>query len=42
MEPIGNFLGVDRLRIAQLQDYLVDIIYEKIDPMAELYGGTAT
>ena len=41
MEPIGNFLGGDRLKIAQLQDYLVDIIYERIDPRAELHGGTA-
>ena len=41
MEPIGNFLGGDRLKIAQLQDYLVDIIYERIDPRAELHGWTA-
>ena len=41
MEPIRNFLSGDRLKIAELQDYIVDIIYEKIDPRAELYGGTA-
>ena len=41
MEPIRNFLSGDRLKVAELQDYIVDIIYEKIDPRAELYGGTA-
>lgn len=41
MEPIRNFLSGERLKLAELQDYVIDIIYSKIDPTSTLYGGTA-
>ncbi|MGC8618550.1 MAG: nucleotidyl transferase AbiEii/AbiGii toxin family protein [Thermoplasmata archaeon] len=41
MEPIGSFLTGERLKLAELQDYVIDIIYSKIDASSILYGGTA-
>ena len=41
MEPIGSFLTGQRLRLAELQDYVIDIIYDYFYPDALLYGGTA-
>ncbi|MFG1415987.1 MAG: nucleotidyl transferase AbiEii/AbiGii toxin family protein [Thermoplasmataceae archaeon] len=41
MEPIGSFLSDQRLKHAELQDYIIDIIYDRIQPDALLYGGTA-
>lgn len=41
MEPIGNLLKKPRIDLANLQDYLIEIIYNKINPNAILYGGTA-
>ncbi|MCL4451152.1 MAG: nucleotidyl transferase AbiEii/AbiGii toxin family protein [Candidatus Thermoplasmatota archaeon] len=41
MEPIGSFLSGQRLKLAELQDYIIDIIYDRIQPAALLYGGTA-
>ena len=41
MEPIGSFLTGQRLRLAELQDYVIDIIYDYFHPDALLYGGTA-
>ena len=31
----------DRLRLAELQDEVIDIIYNRVEPDAILYGGTA-
>ncbi|WP_337860340.1 nucleotidyl transferase AbiEii/AbiGii toxin family protein [Ferroplasma sp.] len=41
MEPIQSFISGQRLKIAELQDYLIDIIYDRVQPDALLYGGTA-
>ena len=41
MEPIEQFLSGQRLKIASLQDYIIDLIYDRIQPEALLYGGTA-
>ncbi len=41
MEPIGSFLTGQRLRLAELQDYVIDLIYDYFHPDALLYGGTA-
>lgn len=41
MEPIGNFLSGERLKVASLQDHIIDVIYSRIEPTALLYGGTA-
>ncbi len=41
MEPIGNVLSGKRLELALLQDYVMEIIYNSIEPSALLYGGTA-
>ena len=41
MEPIGSFLTGQRLSLAELQDYVIDIIYDYFHPDALLYGGTA-
>ena len=41
MEPIGNLISGERLKIASLQDYLMDLIYSRVEPSALLYGGTA-
>ena len=41
MEPIGSFLSGQRLKLAELQDFVIDIIYDRIQPDALLYGGTS-
>ena len=41
MEPIGSFLSGPRLKLAELQDYVIDIIYDSFQSNALLYGGTA-
>ena len=41
MEPIGDILTGNRLRLAEFQDYILEIIYNRIEPAALLYGGTA-
>ncbi len=41
MEVIGNALSGERLELALLQDYVMEIIYNSIEPGALLYGGTA-
>ncbi len=41
MEPIQSFISGQKLKIAELQDYLIDIIYDRIQPDALLYGDTA-
>ena len=41
MEPIGEFLTANRLKLANLQDFVLEIVYNKIDPSALLYGDTA-
>jgi len=41
MQPIGEFLTGYRLKLANLQDFVLEIIYDKIDPTALLYGDTA-
>ncbi len=41
MNPIGNYIGGQRLKLAQLQDYVMNIIYNKIDSQSILHGGTA-
>ena len=41
MAPIEQFLSGQRLKIASLQDYIIDLIYDRIQPDALLYGGTA-
>ncbi|MCL5874360.1 MAG: hypothetical protein M1161_03350 [Candidatus Thermoplasmatota archaeon] len=41
MEPIGNLISGERLKVASLQDYIVELIYSKLEPSALLYGGTA-
>ena len=41
MEPIGDILTGNRLRLAEFQDYVLEIIYNRIEPAALLYGGTA-
>ena len=41
MAPIEPFLSGQRLKIARLQDYIIDLIYDRIQPEALLYGGTA-
>jgi predicted nucleotidyltransferase component of viral defense system len=41
MQPIGEFLTGYRLKLSNLQDFVLEIIYDKIDPTALLYGGTA-
>jgi predicted nucleotidyltransferase component of viral defense system len=41
MQPIGSFISGQRLQLAELQDYVVDIIYDSFQPDALLYGGTA-
>ena len=41
MKPIGSFISGQRLQLAELQDYVVDIIYDVFQPSAILYGGTA-
>ncbi|MGC8587390.1 MAG: nucleotidyl transferase AbiEii/AbiGii toxin family protein [Candidatus Micrarchaeia archaeon] len=39
--PIGSMLRGEKLAIAQLQDTLIEIIYNHVQPDAVLYGGTA-
>jgi len=39
--PIGSMLHGEKLAIAQLQDTLIEIIYNHVQPDAVLYGGTA-
>ena len=41
MEPIGSYLSGQRLELSELQDYVIDIIYDRFQPDALLYGGTA-
>ena len=41
MEPIADLIAGDRLRLAELQDEVIDIIYNRVEPDAILYGGTA-
>ncbi|WP_276935172.1 hypothetical protein [Ferroplasma acidiphilum] len=41
MEPIGSFLSGQRLKLAELQDYVIDIIYDNSGKDTFLYGGTA-
>ncbi len=41
MKPIGSFLSGQRLKLAELQDYVIDIIYDYFSKDAFLYGGTA-
>ncbi len=41
MKPIGSFLSGQRLKIAELQDYVIDLIYDSFQQGALLYGGTA-
>lgn len=41
MKPIGSFISGERLNLAELQDYVIDIIYDEIQPNALLYGETA-
>ena len=41
MQPIASILSGDRLWLAELQDDVIDIIYNRIEPDALLYGGTA-
>ncbi len=41
MKPIGSFISGERLRLAELQDYVIDIIYDEFQSNALLYGGTA-
>lgn len=41
MKPIGAFISGERLQLAELQDYVIDIIYDEFQPNALLYGGTA-
>ncbi len=41
MEPIADLITGDRLRLAELQDEVIDIIYNRVEPDAILYGGTA-
>ena len=41
MEPIGSYLSGQRLKLSELQDYVIDIIYDRFQPDALLYGGTA-
>ena len=41
MEPIGSYLNGQRLKLSELQDYVIDIIYDRFQPDALLYGGTA-
>jgi hypothetical protein len=40
MEPIGSYLSGQRLKLSELQDYVIDIIYDRFQPDALLYGGT--
>lgn len=39
--PIGSVLRGEKLAIAQLQDTLIEMIYNHVQPSAVLYGGTA-
>ena len=41
MEPIGSYLSGQRLKLSELQDYVIDIIYDRFQPDALLYEGTA-
>ena len=41
MIPIGSYFSGQRLKLAELQDYVIDIIYDVFQPDALLYGGTA-
>ncbi|MEM4066308.1 MAG: hypothetical protein QXV17_05540 [Candidatus Micrarchaeaceae archaeon] len=41
MEPIGNLISGERLKLASMQDYVVDLIYSKVESIALLYGETA-
>ncbi len=41
MKPIGSYLSGQRLRLAELQDYVIDLIYDSFQSNALLYGGTA-
>ncbi len=41
MKPIGSFLSGQRLKLAELQDYVIDLIYDSFQQDALLYGGTA-
>jgi predicted nucleotidyltransferase component of viral defense system len=41
MEPIGSYLSGQRLKLSELQDYVIDIIYDRFQSDALLYGGTA-
>jgi len=41
MKPIGSFLSGQRLKLAELQDYVIDIIYDYSGNDTFLYGGTA-
>ena len=41
MEPIADLITGGRLRLAELQDEVIDIIYNRVEPDAILYGGTA-
>ena len=36
--PIGDILTGNRLRLAEFQDYVLEIIYNRIEPAALLYG----
>ncbi len=39
--PIESMLSGGRLELARLQDLLIDIVYDYVQPDAMLYGGTA-
>ncbi|MGC8505426.1 MAG: hypothetical protein ACP5NK_01785 [Thermoplasmata archaeon] len=41
MKPIASLLTGQGLKIAELQDYVIDIIYDHFQPDALLYGDTA-
>lgn len=41
MKPIGSSLSGQRLQLAELQDYVIDLIYDDFQHNALLYGGTA-
>ncbi len=40
-QPIESFISGKRLEVARLQDTVMDVIYDKVQPDAVLYGGTA-
>ncbi|MHB8371667.1 MAG: nucleotidyl transferase AbiEii/AbiGii toxin family protein [Thermoplasmataceae archaeon] len=41
MKPIASMISGARLELAEMQDLVIDIIYNDIEPEALLYGGTA-